>query len=83
MLGSGAAGSSGAGSTGASGAAAFDADLKVFAAYAKVDAEIIPLVRTAFGLRYENAVQSVTPLSLISSEADLAHLFPSRLLCAR
>ena len=58
--------------TGASGAAAFDADLKVFAAYAKVDAEIIPLVRTAFGLRYENAVQSVTPLSLISSEADLA-----------
>lgn len=54
--------------TGSSGAAAYDADLKVFGAYAKVDAEIIPLVRTAVGLRFEDATQSVTPLSLISSE---------------
>ncbi|MEQ9505768.1 MAG: TonB-dependent receptor [Hyphomonas sp.] len=58
--------------TGSSGAAAFDADLEVFGAYAKVDAEIIPLVRAAVGVRYENAAQSVTPLSLISSEADPA-----------
>jgi hypothetical protein len=56
--------------TGSSGSAAFDADLKVFGAYAKVDAEVIPLVRAALGVRYENAAQSVTPLSLISSEAD-------------
>ncbi|MGE6697917.1 TonB-dependent receptor domain-containing protein [Hyphomonas sp. NPDC076900] len=55
--------------TGASGAAAYDADLQVFGAYAKVDAEIIPLVRTAVGLRFEDATQSVTPLSLIAAEA--------------
>lgn len=54
--------------TGSSGAAAYDADLKVFGAYAKVDAEIIPLVRTAIGVRFEDATQSVTPLSLIASE---------------
>lgn len=60
--------------TGSSGAAAFDADLEVFGAYAKVDAEIIPLVRAAVGVRYENAAQSVTPLSLISSEADPANV---------
>lgn len=56
--------------TGASGAAAYDANLDVFGAYAKVDAEIIPLVRAAVGVRYENAAQGVTPLSLISAEAD-------------
>jgi len=56
--------------TGAAGAAAYDANLNVFGAYAKVDAEIIPLVRTAIGVRYENAAQNVDPLSLITSEAD-------------
>ncbi|OZB14036.1 MAG: TonB-dependent receptor, partial [Hyphomonas sp. 34-62-18] len=54
--------------TGSSGAAAYDADLQVFGAYAKVDAEIIPLVRTAVGIRFEDATQSVTPLSLIAAE---------------
>lgn len=58
--------------TGAEGAAAYDAQLNVFGAYAKVDAEIIPLVRTAIGVRYENAAQNTEPLSLISSEADPA-----------
>lgn len=58
--------------TGAAGAAAYDANLDVFGAYAKVDAEILPLVRAALGVRYENAAQHVTPLSLISSEADPA-----------
>jgi hypothetical protein len=56
--------------TGADGAAAYDADLEVFAAYIKADAEILPLVRFAAGLRYEDATQSVTPLSLISSETS-------------
>jgi len=56
--------------TGAAGAAAYDANLDVFGAYAKVDAEIIPLVRAAVGVRYENAAQGVTPLSLIAAEAD-------------
>jgi hypothetical protein len=56
--------------TGAAGAAAYDANLDVFGAYAKVDAEILPLVRAAIGVRYENAAQGVTPLSLIAAEAD-------------
>jgi outer membrane receptor protein involved in Fe transport len=56
--------------TGSSGAAAYEADLDVFGAYAKVDAEIIPLVRTALGVRYENGAQNVDALSLISSEAS-------------
>ncbi|MBY9067682.1 TonB-dependent receptor [Hyphomonas sp. WL0036] len=55
--------------TGAAGAAAYDANLDVFGAYAKVDAEIIPLVRTAIGFRFEDATQSVTPISLIAAEA--------------
>lgn len=55
--------------TGADGAAAYDADLEVFAAYAKVDAEIIPLVRAAVGVRFEDATQIVSPLSLIAAEA--------------
>lgn len=55
--------------TGADGASAYDADLEVMAAYVKVDAEIIPLVRAAVGVRFEDATQSVTPLSLIASEA--------------
>ena len=54
--------------TGSSGAAAYDADLQVFGAYAKVDAEIIPLLRAAVGVRFEDATQSVTPLSLIAAE---------------
>lgn len=58
--------------TGSSGAAAYDANLDVFGAYAKVDAEVLPLVRAAVGLRYENAAQRVTPLSLIETEADPA-----------
>ncbi len=56
--------------TGSAGAAAYDADLEVFAAYAKVDAEILPLIRTAVGIRFEDAVQSVAPLSLIAAEAS-------------
>ncbi|MFN4023668.1 MAG: TonB-dependent receptor domain-containing protein [Hyphomonas sp.] len=56
--------------TGADGASAYDADLEVFGAYAKVDAEIIPLVRVALGVRFEDATQSVAPLNIISSEAQ-------------
>lgn len=56
--------------TGSAGAAAYDADLEVFAAYAKVDAEILPLIRTAVGIRFEDATQSVAPLSLIAAEAS-------------
>ena len=46
---------------GSNGASAYDAELKVNAAYAMVDAEIIPLVRTTVGVRFEDGQQSVTP----------------------
>lgn len=50
--------------TGAEGAAAYAAKLEVNAAYVQVDAEVIPLVRAAVGVRYEDAKQSVQPLDL-------------------
>ena len=46
--------------TGADGAAAYDASLNVHGFYAQADVEIIPLVRLAAGVRYEDAEQSVT-----------------------
>ena len=49
---------------GGNGDNAYDADLKVNAAYVMVDAEIIPLVRTTLGVRYEDGSQSVTPRNL-------------------
>lgn len=54
--------------TGADGAAAYDGSLKVNAVYAKVDVEIIPLVRLAAGLRYEDGEQEVTLRSLFVNE---------------
>ncbi|WP_213271848.1 TonB-dependent receptor [Hyphomonas sp.] len=50
------------------GAAGYEADLEVSSVYAKVDAEVLPLVRVAFGLRYEDATQTVTPLSIVLNE---------------
>ncbi len=53
--------------SGTNGAGAYDAELVVNAVYAQVDAEIIPLVRTTIGVRYEDASQSVTPRDLFGS----------------
>jgi outer membrane receptor protein involved in Fe transport len=53
--------------TGSQGAAAYDAKLEVQAAYAQVDAEIIPLVRVAAGFRYEDAQQSVLPRNVFAA----------------
>ena len=55
-----------------SGAAAYDAELQVAAAYVQVDAEIIPLVRTTFGVRYEDAEQSVTTRDIFGGAAPFA-----------
>lgn len=52
--------------TGADGAAAYDGALTVKAAYAQVDAEFIPLLRTSVGLRYEEAEETVTPRNLFA-----------------
>ena len=53
--------------SGTNGAGAYDADLVVNAAYAQVDAEIFPLIRTTLGVRYEDGSQSVTPRDLFGS----------------
>ena len=55
--------------TGSNGASAYDASLKVNAVYAMVDAEIIPLVRTTVGLRFEDGEQSVTPSDVFGGSA--------------
>jgi TonB-dependent receptor len=57
--------------TGGEGAAAYDAKLKVNAVYAQVDAEIIPLVRVAGGLRYEDGEQSVLPRNLFDTPSPI------------
>jgi len=57
---------------GLNGASAYDADLKVNAVYAMVDAEIIPLVRTTVGVRYEDGKQSVTPRDLFGGSTPFA-----------
>ncbi len=58
--------------TGNNGAAAYDGQLQVMAAYAMVDAEIIPLVRTTLGVRFEDGQQSVTPRDLFGGASPFA-----------
>jgi len=53
--------------SGTNGAGAYEAGLVVNAVYAQVDAEIIPLVRTTIGVRYEDATQTVMPRDLFGS----------------
>ncbi|HVL41474.1 MAG TPA: TonB-dependent receptor [Brevundimonas sp.] len=55
-----------------SGAPAYSAQLEVAAAYAQVDAEVIPLVRTTFGVRYEDAQQTITTRDLFGGAAPFA-----------
>lgn len=57
---------------GSNGAGAYEAELQVNAAYVQVDAEFIPLVRTTFGVRYEDGHQSVTPRDLFGGAAPFA-----------
>ncbi|MFC5345630.1 TonB-dependent receptor domain-containing protein [Brevundimonas staleyi] len=51
------------------GAAAYEAELQVNAAYAMVDAEIIPLVRTTVGVRFEDGYQRVRPFDLFGGNS--------------
>lgn len=52
--------------TGGDGASAYKAALETRAGWFQVDAEVIPLVRVAVGVRYEDATQSVTPIDIFS-----------------
>ena len=54
---------------GINGASAYDAELQVNAAYVMADAELIPLVRTTVGVRFEDGQQSVTPRDLFGGAA--------------
>ncbi len=70
--------------SGTNGAGAYDAGLEVFAAYAQVDAEIIPLVRTKVGVRFEDGRQEVTPRDLfggttnfVATEREEQYYLPS------
>ena len=54
--------------TGADGAASYKAGLEVWGAYVQADAEIIPLVRTTVGVRFETATQSVTPKAVFDGD---------------
>ncbi len=58
--------------TGGNGAAAYDAQLQVNAIYGQVDAEIIPLVRTTIGVRFEDGEQTVTTRDLFGNAAPFA-----------
>lgn len=53
--------------SGQSGAAAYKAGLDVHAGYVQVEAEVVPLLRISAGVRYEDARQRVTPVSLFST----------------
>ena len=57
---------------GTNGAGAYDASLTVAAIYAMVDAEIIPLVRTTVGVRFEDGHQRVTTRDLFGGAAPFA-----------
>ena len=50
--------------TGSNGASAFEGQLTVNAAYAQVQAEVIPLVNVNLGVRYEDGEQTVVPRDL-------------------
>ena len=70
--------------TGTNGAAAFDASLKVNAAYAQVQAEVIPLVNVNAGVRFEDGQQTVTPRDLfggttgfLPTEIDESYWLPA------
>lgn len=58
--------------TGSAGAGAYKGSLDVNAAYVQVDAEIVPLVRVAAGVRYEDATQSVTPIDIFGGPTPVA-----------
>jgi outer membrane receptor protein involved in Fe transport len=53
--------------SGTAGAARYEADLEVKAAYAQVEAEILPQLRLQTGVRFEDGRQSVTPIDLFGT----------------
>jgi TonB-dependent receptor len=54
--------------TGGQGASAYEASLEVQSGFVKADVAVMPLVRVAGGLRFENAEMSVATINLFPSE---------------
>lgn len=54
--------------TGNAGAAAYDATLKVKAAYLQVEGEIVPMLRGSLGVRWEEATQAVHPYDIFTGQ---------------
>src|SRR3546814_11033467 len=48
----------------AAGVAAYEADLEVFGVYGQLEAELVPTLRLQAGVRFEDGLQSVTPIDL-------------------
>ena len=58
--------------SGTNGAGAYDAGLEVAAAYVQADVEIVPLVRTKVGVRFEDSTQTVVPRDLFGGTTNFA-----------
>jgi len=61
--------------SGAEGAASYAADLRVHAGYGQVEIEPVDGLRATFGVRYENAVQTVRPLGNLLAPTRLAQSY--------
>lgn len=58
--------------TGSNGASAYDANLRVNAAYAQVEWDVLPLVSLNMGVRYEDGEQQVRPFDLLTGGGGFA-----------
>jgi outer membrane receptor protein involved in Fe transport len=61
--------------SGAEGAAAYEADLRIHAGYAQAEIEPVAGLRANFGVRYEDAVQSVLPIGSTISPTQLSNSY--------
>lgn len=66
--------------SGLNGSYAYDAKLLIHAGYVQAEAEAIDGVRAIFGVRYESARQSVTPIGALSTRLNNAYLLPAATL---
>lgn len=56
------------------GSESYQGDLRIHAGYAQAELEVIPTVRTTFGVRYEDAVQTVSTFSRLGNTGPGANL---------
>ncbi|QNE30726.1 TonB-dependent receptor plug domain-containing protein [Sphingomonas sp. NBWT7] len=66
--------------SGLNGSFAYDASLKIHAGYVQAEAEAIDGIRAIFGVRYETAKQSVTPIGALSTRLNNDYWLPAATL---